>query len=164
MTPIFAHKRIREPHVRNAGFSLIELLVAMAIFLVIGATSFNLFVRHETLLSQEQGIAGLNIGLRNALGQIQLDVINAGNGLILGANVAAWPVGVTIVNSNPTTTTCNPTATSPTTSQAACFDSLNVVMVDSNTPASTKVRAADSVLNHTAKAIELVVCVTQIAH
>ena len=29
------------------------------------------------------------------------------------------------------------------------------VMVDSNTPASTKVRAADSVLSHTAKAIEL---------
>jgi hypothetical protein len=28
-------------------------------------------------------------------------------------------------------------------------------MVDANTPASTKVRAADSVLNHSAKAIEL---------
>jgi hypothetical protein len=28
-------------------------------------------------------------------------------------------------------------------------------MVDSNTPASTKVRAVDSVLSHTAKAIEL---------
>jgi hypothetical protein len=29
------------------------------------------------------------------------------------------------------------------------------VMVDPSTPASTKVRAADSVLNHTAKAIEI---------
>jgi hypothetical protein len=29
------------------------------------------------------------------------------------------------------------------------------VMVDPATPASTKVRAADSVLNHTAKAIEI---------
>ena len=29
------------------------------------------------------------------------------------------------------------------------------VMVDPNTPASTRVRAADSVLNHTAKAIEI---------
>jgi hypothetical protein len=28
-------------------------------------------------------------------------------------------------------------------------------MVDSNTPASTKVRAADSVLNHSTKAIEI---------
>jgi hypothetical protein len=29
------------------------------------------------------------------------------------------------------------------------------VMVDANTPASTKVRAADSVLNHSAEAIEI---------
>jgi hypothetical protein len=29
------------------------------------------------------------------------------------------------------------------------------VMVDASTPATTKVRAADSVLNHSAKAIEL---------
>ena len=84
------------------GFSLIELIVAMAVFLVIGGASF-LFSRHQTLLSQEQGVAGLNIGLRNALSQLQLDVVNAGYGLILGANVPAWPVGVTIVNSNPTT-------------------------------------------------------------
>jgi hypothetical protein len=37
----------------------------------------------------------------------------------------------------------------------AAVTTLLKVMVDSNTPASTKVRAADSVLNHTAKAIEL---------
>jgi len=37
----------------------------------------------------------------------------------------------------------------------AAVTTLLKVMVDSNTPASTKVRAADSVLSHTAKAIEL---------
>jgi transposase-like protein len=37
----------------------------------------------------------------------------------------------------------------------AAVTTLLKVMVDQNTPASTKVRAADSVLNHTAKAIEL---------
>jgi hypothetical protein len=37
----------------------------------------------------------------------------------------------------------------------AAVTTLLKVMVDSNTPASTKVRAADSVLNHSAKAIEL---------
>jgi hypothetical protein len=37
----------------------------------------------------------------------------------------------------------------------AAVTTLLKVMVDSNTPASTKVRAADSVLAHTAKAIEL---------
>jgi len=37
----------------------------------------------------------------------------------------------------------------------AAVSTLLKVMVDANTPASTKVRAADSVLNHSAKAIEL---------
>lgn len=120
---------------RDVGFSLIELIVAMAIFMIVGGVSFTLFSRHESLLSQEQGIAGLNIGLRNALSQLQLDVVNAGDGLILGANVPAWPVGVTIVNNNISGTLCNPTATNPSTYVAACFDQLNVVMVDQNTPA-----------------------------
>lgn len=38
---------------------------------------------------------------------------------------------------------------------SAAVTTLLRVMVDSNTPASTKVRAADSVLNHTTRAIEL---------
>jgi prepilin-type N-terminal cleavage/methylation domain-containing protein len=117
-----------------AGFSLVELLVAMAVFLVVSAASFSLFARHETLLSQEQGITGLNIGLRNALSMLQIDVVNAGSGQIMGPNVPAWPVGVTIYNSNPTTSQCNPSATYPATYAAACFDQLNVVMVDPNTP------------------------------
>ena len=36
----------------------------------------------------------------------------------------------------------------------AAVSTLGKVMVDANTPASTKVRAADSILNHTIKAIE----------
>ena len=130
---------IERPHFsgrRNhaEGFSLIELMVAMAVFLIISITAFTLFSRHQSLLSQEQGMAGLNIGLRNAISQIQIDAVNAANGLILGANVPAWPVGITIVNSNPTTAQCNPSATNPATYAAACFDQLNVVMVDANTP------------------------------
>jgi hypothetical protein len=38
---------------------------------------------------------------------------------------------------------------------SAAVSTLLKVMVDANTPASTKVRAADSVLNHSAKAIEI---------
>ena len=38
---------------------------------------------------------------------------------------------------------------------SAAVSTILKVMVDANTPASTKVRAADSVLNHSAKAIEL---------
>jgi prepilin-type N-terminal cleavage/methylation domain-containing protein len=116
------------------GFSLVELIVAMSVFLVVSAASFTLFSRHETLLSQEQGIAGMNIGMRNALSQLQVDVVNAGSGIIQGANIPAWPVGVTIVNSNPAATPpCAPSVANPTYS-TNCFDQLNVVMVDSQTP------------------------------
>jgi hypothetical protein len=38
---------------------------------------------------------------------------------------------------------------------SAAVSTLLKVMVDAGTPASTKVRAADSVLNHSAKSIEL---------
>src|ERR1700680_252327 len=38
---------------------------------------------------------------------------------------------------------------------SAAVSTLLKVMVDANTPASTKVRAADSVLNHSAKSIEI---------
>ena len=122
----------REPD--NQGFSLIELMVALAVFLVVSGVSFTLFSRHQAMLSTEQETVGLNIGLRNALSQIQLDVANAGDGLLLGTNVPAWPVGVTIQNSNPTTAQCNPTATFPPTYAAACFDQFSVILADSNTP------------------------------
>lgn len=117
-----------------AGFSLPELIMAMAVFLIVSAASFTLFSRHETLLSQTQGMAGLNIGLRNALSQLQMDIVNAGSGVIQGPQVPAWPVGVTIVNYNPTTVQCNPQATVPATYSAFCFDQLNVVTVDTTTP------------------------------
>jgi Tfp pilus assembly protein PilW len=119
---------------RAAGFSLFELCVAMAIFLIVGGTAMTLFSRHEALLSQEQGTAGLNIGLRNALSQIQMDLVNAGSGLVPGAaSVTSWPVGVIIVNSNPNASpVCSPATTGTYT--ANCFDSMTIVMVDPKTP------------------------------
>jgi hypothetical protein len=38
---------------------------------------------------------------------------------------------------------------------SAAVSSLRKIMVDANSPASTRVRAADSILNHTTKAIEI---------
>jgi len=130
------------------GFSLLELLVAMAVFLIISSVAFTLFNRHQTLLSQEQVTVGLNIGLRNALAQIQLDLVNAGNGLNPWPNIPAWPVGVTIVNSNPTPAQCNPTASLPLPPvyAAACFDQMNVIVVDPNTPAIHPCAAAGCTL------------------
>ena len=128
----------------SEGFSLLELLVAMGVFLLVSSVSFTLFSRHQALLSEEQTTVGLNIGLRNALAQIQLDVVNAGNGLILGTNVPAWPVGVTIQNSNPTTAQCDPTASNPTRLCRACFDQLNVILADPRHHPSPLVSRADA--------------------
>ncbi|HTS68388.1 MAG TPA: hypothetical protein VMO17_05355 [Terriglobia bacterium] len=120
----------------DAGFSLFELVTAMAVFLVVGGVSLTLFSRHQTLLGKEQGMAGLNIGLRNALSQIQMDGVNAGSGVLTGGTqIPTWPVGITIQNNNPNAApACNPTATNPPTYAANCFDVLNIVMVDPNTP------------------------------
>ena len=38
---------------------------------------------------------------------------------------------------------------------SAAVSTLGKIMVDANAPASTRVRAADSILNHTTKAIEI---------
>jgi prepilin-type N-terminal cleavage/methylation domain-containing protein len=61
-----------------AGFSMLELLIAMAIFTVISAAALSLFAAHQPLFNQQQNLAQVNIGLRNAVAQMQLDVANAG--------------------------------------------------------------------------------------
>ena len=141
---------------RRAGFSLLELIVAMGVFLVVSAASFTLFSRHETLLGQEQGIAGLNIGLRNAISQIQMDAVNGAMGLLPGANITASPVGITIVNSDPTGATsppaCNPglwTGASPSSYQASCFDQLNIIVADPNAPVLQPLASFDTSLTNT---------------
>jgi prepilin-type N-terminal cleavage/methylation domain-containing protein len=119
---------------RNAGwqgFSLIELMVAMAVFLVITGAAFALLNQHQPIFNRQQNMAGLNISMRNAVAQMQLDLSNAGTGFYVGANIPGWPVGITVKNSNPGSG-CNNATTH--TYGANCFDSLNVIAVDANTP------------------------------
>jgi prepilin-type N-terminal cleavage/methylation domain-containing protein len=82
------------------GFTLIELMVAMTIFLVIGGAAMSLFSQHANLFTTQQGEVGLNMTLRNALQQIQTDAVQAGNGFFIGGatSIANTPVGVTITN------------------------------------------------------------------
>ncbi len=84
----------------HAGFSMIELMVAMTVFLIIGGAAMSLFRSHADLFTTQQGEVGLNMSLRNALGQIQTDASQAGNGFyISGATSQAnTPVGITITN------------------------------------------------------------------
>jgi prepilin-type N-terminal cleavage/methylation domain-containing protein len=114
------------------GFTLVELMVAVGVFLVVSGAAFTLFNYQQTMLTQQQMLSGLNIGVRNTLTQIQLDGVNAANGLVLGAYAPAWPVGATIVNQNPTTA-CN-TGAPNYQFGSNCFDELIIILADRNTP------------------------------
>jgi prepilin-type N-terminal cleavage/methylation domain-containing protein len=82
------------------GFTLIEVMIAMAVFLVVGGAALTLFRQHTNLFGDQQRQVGLNISLRNALSQIQIDSVEAGNGFFTGLSTANTPVGITIVNNN----------------------------------------------------------------
>jgi prepilin-type N-terminal cleavage/methylation domain-containing protein len=116
---------ISREHVAR-GFSLLELMLAMAVFLVVSAAAFSLFNQQQLTTLTQRGQVGLNIALRNAASQLQMDLVNAGAGSLTGANIAAWPVGVSIVNNVVAPgTACNTPATF--TYGANCFDQLNIL-------------------------------------
>src|ERR1700761_8648834 len=123
-----------KPSVRNAkGFTLIELMISIAVFLVIGAAAMSLFKQHASLFNDQQYQIGLNVSLRNALAQMENDVVNAGTGWYNAANnVASWPIGVKIVNNTAGGATCHPAGTA--TYNAACFDTLSLIVPDPTTP------------------------------
>jgi Tfp pilus assembly protein PilW len=110
----------------QTGFSLIELLIAMSFFLTIAGAVFTMYGRQQAAYVAQQGQTGINIALRNAAAQMQIDLSNAGTAYFQGANIPAWPVGVTIVNNVVATgSSCYNTATASYTAQ--CFDVLNII-------------------------------------
>lgn len=123
----------RRPQRKSSGFTLLELTVATAVFLVIGGAAFMLFHRHARLFGDQQSQVALNVSMRNALALMQIDTVNAGTGYYPGANISSWPVGVTIIN-NKAAGSCYAAATN--TYAAGCFDQLNVIATDANTPPS----------------------------
>jgi prepilin-type N-terminal cleavage/methylation domain-containing protein len=118
---------------RAEGFTLIELMIAMTVFLVIGGAAMSLFKQHAALFSDQQYQIGLNVSLRNSLSQMEADVVNAGTGWYNATNsISSWPIGITIVNNTAGGATCHAAGTA--TYNAACFDTLNIISPDPNTP------------------------------
>ena len=126
-------KTIKRSHGAQ-GFTLVELLVAMGIFLIVSSVAFSLFNQQQTsaLLLRDQ--AGLNLALRNAITQMQVDIANAGSGYYQSGNMPSWPVGVTIVNTTMTSSSCYNQTGYPKAFNYQCFDQLNIIAAaDPNT-------------------------------
>jgi prepilin-type N-terminal cleavage/methylation domain-containing protein len=84
----------------SKGFSLVELMIAMSVFLVIGGVAMSLFRQNTMVYTDQTNTVALNVTLRNALTQIQNDTVNAGNGYFQ-ATSTGWPFGITATNVNP---------------------------------------------------------------
>jgi prepilin-type N-terminal cleavage/methylation domain-containing protein len=112
------------------GFTLIELLVAMTIFLILAGAAFSLFNQHVSLVTRQQTLSGVNIGLRNAMSQLEMDLSGAGQNLLASVQGATqtFSLGVVIRNNvvgNAAACAPNPADWSyPVAS--ACFDSFTV--------------------------------------
>jgi prepilin-type N-terminal cleavage/methylation domain-containing protein len=117
---------------RDRGFTLVEMLVAAFVTVLIFGAALSLFAKHAPLFNKQQNMAALNIQIRNAVSQLQLDTINAGSGYYQGINIPDFPIGLTIQNN--TTTPCNTPSTF--TYGPNCFDQLNIIAVDSSAPPS----------------------------
>jgi prepilin-type N-terminal cleavage/methylation domain-containing protein len=134
----------------SAGFSLVELMVAMAIFLVVGGAAVELAKKHVPLFTAQQSQTGLNLAMRSGVAQMQIDVVNAGTGYYQGVNIPSWPIGITVLNSAPGTG-CFDAATNTYTS--TCFDTLNVIAMDQNTPPSNPSDIASNCVSTTSSTL-----------
>jgi hypothetical protein len=110
---------------------LIELLVAMAVFLIVAGTAFTLFNQHTSLATRQESLSGVNIGLRNAMTQLEIDMSSAGQNLLNSVPGATqgFSLGVIIQNNVAgMARACNVnTATWAYPTPSVCFDSLEVV-------------------------------------
>jgi len=124
------------------GFSILELLVASAVFMLVAGAAFTLFNKQELSSEVVQGQVGLNIALRNAATQLQIDLANAGSGYFQGLNIPNWPVGVTIVNNVVSAgSSCYNSTTS--TYGSSCFDQVNIIAA-ANAATYPPINATDS--------------------
>jgi type II secretory pathway pseudopilin PulG len=125
--------RSNQRKIRVSGFTLVELLIAMGIFVTIGGASLALFAQHQPIFNQQQNLAEVNIALRNAIAQMQLDLTNAGANYYPTANIPTYPVGVAIQN-NVVASGGDCRTGTPKVFGANCFDQMSIITADSNTP------------------------------
>jgi hypothetical protein len=101
-------------------------------FAVLGGAVFEMFAKQAPAFGRQQNLAGADIAIQNAVSQMQLDLANAGTGFYPGIVIPSWPIGVTIINEPSGAGACNNAGTF--TYSSACFDTLNILTVNSNVP------------------------------
>lgn len=115
---------------KNTGFTLVELMVTMAIFTIVAGIAFSLFGQNVAVATRQQNLSGVNIGMRNAMAQLEVDLAGAGPN-VLSTVAQNFSLGVVIQNNVPGAagiTACavnNVTWSYPVPS--ACFDSLAIL-------------------------------------
>jgi prepilin-type N-terminal cleavage/methylation domain-containing protein len=114
---------------RDAGFTILELLVAVSIFVIVAGVALTLVARNEPLYNRQQNTTALNIALRSSIAQMEQDMVNAGTGYYVGASFPDWPVGVTIINNS--SDDCYDDVAQ--TYGPNCFDKINIISTDLGT-------------------------------
>jgi len=110
----------------SSGFTLIELMVSMAIFLLVSGVALRLFTLQQNSSSLQRNQVGLNLALRNAATQMQIDISNAGSNYLQNVNIPNWPLGVSIVNNVVASGTSCYDSTAKTYGWK-CFDQINII-------------------------------------
>ena len=71
---------MRAPNIRNsAGFSIVEVMIAMALSLVLGAAVVTVFVNNSYSFNQDENVARMQDDARHALREIAFDISMAGH-------------------------------------------------------------------------------------
>jgi prepilin-type N-terminal cleavage/methylation domain-containing protein len=125
-----AERRDRLQSRTNNGFTLVELLVTVAVFTVVAGVAFSLFAQHVALATRQQNLSGVNIGMRNAMAQLEVDLAGAGPN-VLSTVAQNFSLGVVIQNNVPgaagITACAVNTANWSYPVPSACFDSLAIL-------------------------------------
>ena len=133
-------------HTREIGFSLVELLIAAFIFTIVSGAAFSLMASHQPVFNRQQNLAEVNIALRNAVAQMQLDIANAGANYYTGANIPNYPVGVVVTN-NVVASGGDCRSGTPLQYSASCFDKMSVIVADKNTPPTNPMSSTGTCIN-----------------
>ena len=112
------------------GFTLIELLVAMTVFVVVAGTAFSVFDKHMQMVTRQENLSGVNLALRNAAGQLQMDLSKSGQNLLagIGNSQVSFSAGVVVNNNVPLAQGGNAATCAPSGAMysypvpSACFD------------------------------------------